>query len=70
MIYYVRKNTQGMMKFLDDSQNDAEEKKAHRYFSELKPLMEHIRKHADLLEGVMSDEHWDLPKYREMLFVK
>jgi glutamine synthetase type III len=32
--------------------------------------MEHIRKHADLLEGVMSDEHWDLPKYREMLFVK
>ena len=46
------------------------EERAELYFEELKPLMEHIRKHVDALERVVSDEHWDLPKYREMLFVK
>ena len=69
-IYYVRKNAQTMMKFLEETQGLDEEEKARRYFNELKVLMEHIRKHADMLEGVISDEHWDLPKYREMLFVK
>jgi glutamine synthetase type III len=70
MIYYVRKNMHAMLKFLDDVHGIDEEEKAKRFFSELKPLMEHIRKHSDLLECVISDEHWDLPKYREMLFVK
>ena len=45
-------------------------KKAKLYFDELKPLMEHIRRHVDDLERVVSDEDWDLPKYREMLFIK
>jgi glutamine synthetase len=70
MIYYVRKNTQAMMKFLQETSGLEEEEKTHRYFHELKAIMEHIRKHVDLLECVISDEHWDLPKYREMLFVK
>jgi len=47
-----------------------EDKKAKIYFEELRPLMEHIRRHCDALECVVSDEHWDLPKYREMLFIK
>ncbi|MGE5279130.1 MAG: glutamine synthetase type III, partial [Deltaproteobacteria bacterium] len=70
MIYYVRKNTQKMLAFLEETAGLAEEEKARRYYGELRPMMEHIRKHSDLLEGVISDEHWDLPKYREMLFVK
>jgi len=70
MIYYVRKNTQAMMKFLEDIHGAGEEEEAARFFSELKPLMDHIRRHVDDLECVISDEHWDLPKYREMLFVK
>ena len=70
MIYYVRKNAEAMMKFLEETHGLDEEVKASRFFSELKPIMNHIRKHADLLEGVISDEHWDLPKYREMLFIK
>ncbi len=70
MIYYVRKNTKSMMKFLSEAHGFEEEEKAHRFFTDLKPLMEHIRKHSDLLECVIPDEHWDLPKYREMLFVK
>ncbi|MBI5873686.1 MAG: glutamine synthetase III [Candidatus Omnitrophica bacterium] len=69
-IYYARKNSQAMMKFLEDVHSIDEETKARKFFVELKPLMEHIRRHADMLEAVISDEHWDLPKYREMLFIK
>lgn len=72
MIYYVRKNAQEMTKFLEDVHHSglSEEEIAQKYFVDLKGYMEHIRKHVDALERVISDEHWDLPKYREMLFVK
>jgi len=69
-IYYVRRNAGEMAKLLVKTSNIDNEKRAKIYFEELKPLMEHIRKHADALEMVVSDEHWDLPKYREMLFIK
>jgi len=32
--------------------------------------MEEVRKSADRLESLVDDDHWPLPKYREMLFVK
>jgi len=69
-IYYVRRNTKVMTKLLEKAATLDGEKRAEIYFKELKPLMEHIRKHVDALESVVSDEHWDLPKYREMLFIK
>ncbi len=69
-IYYVRKNATEMIKLLDKAKQVSDEKRAKVYFSELKPLMEHIRKHVDALECVVSDDAWDLPKYREMLFIK
>lgn len=69
-IYYVRRNTKEMVKLLEKASKLNAEKKARLYFEELKPLMEHIRRHVDALECVVSDEHWDLPKYREMLFIK
>jgi glutamine synthetase len=69
-IYFVRRNAAEMMSLLDKAEKLHHEEKAALYFKELKPLMEHIRKHADALERVVSDEHWDLPKYREMLFIK
>ncbi|MDD5436267.1 MAG: glutamine synthetase III [Candidatus Omnitrophica bacterium] len=69
-IYYVRHNAREMMDLLERAQKVNHEKRAKIYFEELRPLMEHIRKHADALECVVSDEHWDLPKYREMLFIK
>ncbi|MDD5692322.1 MAG: glutamine synthetase III [Candidatus Omnitrophica bacterium] len=69
-IYYVRRNTKVMVRLLEKASKLDPEKRAELYFKELKPLMEHIRKHVDDLERVVSDEHWDLPKYREMLFVK
>jgi glutamine synthetase len=70
MVYYVRHNTFYMVKLLEKASALDAEKRAETYFEELKPLMEHIRKHVDALEHVVSDEHWDLPKYREMLFIK
>ncbi len=69
-IYYVRKNVVEMVKLLEKAKKLSDEKRAKVYFKELKPLMEHIRKHADQLECVVPDDTWDLPKYREMLFIK
>lgn len=69
-IYYVRHNTGELVKFLEKASNLHHEERSELYFEEVKPLMEHIRKHVDDLERVVSDEHWDLPKYREMLFIK
>jgi len=69
-IYYVRRNTKELVKLLEKAGKLDSEKKGELYFNELKPLMEHIRRHVDDLERVISDEHWDLPKYREMLFLK
>lgn len=69
-IYYVRHNTENMRNLLANAQKMHHEERAKLYFDKLKPIMEHIRKHVDLLECVVSDEHWDLPKYREMLFIK
>ena len=69
-IYYVRRNTNDMDKLLEKAGKSSDEKRAEIYFKELKPLMGHIRKHVDELECVVSDDTWDLPKYREMLFIK
>jgi glutamine synthetase len=69
-IYYVRRNTNEIDKLLEKARGHSDERRAELYFKELKPLMEHIRKHVDQLECVVSDDTWDLPKYREMLFIK
>ncbi|MBI4706660.1 MAG: glutamine synthetase III [Candidatus Omnitrophica bacterium] len=69
-IYYVRRNAGVLKKLLEKASLMEQEKRAEVYYKEMKPLMDHIRKHVDDLEMVVSDEHWDLPKYREMLFIK
>jgi len=68
-IYYVRRNTIAMVKLLAKAKQLSNEKRSELYFFQLKPLMEHIRKHVDQLECVVADDAWDLPKYREMLFI-
>ncbi|MBU1998141.1 MAG: glutamine synthetase III [Candidatus Omnitrophota bacterium] len=69
-IYYVRRNVKEMDKLMQDALGMNAEKKALTYFNKLRPLMEHIRRHVDDLERVVSDKLWELPKYREMLFIK
>jgi glutamine synthetase len=43
---------------------------ARRLAAEVRPAMAAARDAADRLEHLVDDEHWSLPKYREMLFVK
>jgi len=68
-IYYVRHNTREMMAILTKTSRLSEEGRAAIFFEKIKPYMEHIRRHCDELECVVADELWDLPKYREMLFI-
>lgn len=38
--------------------------------TEVRPLMDEVRSHADALETVVADDLWPLPKYSEMMFIK
>ena len=44
--------------------------KAIAYHDTVAPKMDIIRYHIDKLELVVSDELWELPKYRELLFIR
>jgi len=68
-IYYVSKNLKIMAEELEKAEGLELEEKTAFFFNELKPHMEHVRKHVDALEEVMPDTIWQLPKYREMLFM-
>jgi glutamine synthetase len=43
--------------------------KAHLLAKEIIPTMEDLRSVCDRLEGMVADDYWPLPKYREMLFL-
>ncbi|MDE7377257.1 MAG: glutamine synthetase III [Muribaculaceae bacterium] len=45
-------------------------KKAIAYHDTVQPLMDEIRYHIDKLEGMVDNEMWPLPKYRELLFIR
>jgi glutamine synthetase len=49
---------------------DDEIQKSPRYREEILPAMQRIRERADLLERLVDDSLWPLPKYREMLVVR
>ncbi len=44
--------------------------KAHHMQAAVLPAMLRVREAADELEKVVSEQHWPLPTYRQMLFVK
>jgi glutamine synthetase len=43
---------------------------AYAYCDKVKPYFDSIRYHVDKLELIVDDEHWPLPKYRELLFTR
>ncbi|MEZ4826381.1 MAG: glutamine synthetase III [Bacteroidia bacterium] len=43
---------------------------AQAYAERVVPVFSRIREHVDILEGMVPDETWPLPRYREMLFVR
>jgi glutamine synthetase len=68
-IYYVSKNVAELHAVLEKAEHMDLEKKTAFFFTTLKPQLAHIRKHVDGLERMMPDTLWQLPKYKEMLFV-
>jgi glutamine synthetase len=44
--------------------------KAVAYCDEVKKYFDEIRYHVDKLELLVDDEYWELPKYRELLFLR
>ncbi len=48
---------------------DENQQKAELYNNKIKPLFDIIRQHADKLELIVDDKYWQLPKYRELLFL-
>ncbi|MFM8770498.1 MAG: glutamine synthetase III [Candidatus Kapaibacterium sp.] len=49
---------------------DTVHSKAHHMLSSVLPAMQRVRRAADSLERLAAYDHWPLPSYREMLFVK
>ena len=43
---------------------------ANLYASKVLPAMLELRSFLDQIEEVVPDQHWPLPKYQEMLFIK
>ena len=43
---------------------------AMAYCERVKPYFDEIRKHSDKLELLIDDSNWQLPKYRELLFLR
>ena len=43
---------------------------AERCAKQVKPAMDAVRSVVDELEGIVADDHWPLPTYQEMLFIK
>ncbi len=64
-------DTAGLSRKLEelDAVHD-EPQRARRLADEVRPAMARIRVAADRLESLVDDDVWNLPKYREMLFVK
>ena len=52
-----------------DSIADAGQK-AEAYADRVKPLFGDVRASIDKLEGLVDDQFWPLPKYRELLFLQ
>jgi glutamine synthetase len=46
------------------------EEKAIAYCDNVKIHFDEIRYHADKLELLVDDSEWELPKYRELLFLR
>ena len=44
--------------------------KAIAYCDQVKPYFDEIRYHVDKLELLVDDSEWELPKYRELLFLR
>ena len=49
--------------------SDGDLEEARRFRERVVPAMDAVRDVCDQLEGIIDDQRWPLPKYREMLFI-
>jgi glutamine synthetase len=70
-VSFIKQNVEAMINerkianVLEDSRD-----KAIAYDEKVKSYFEPIRYHVDKLEGLVDDNIWPLPKFRELLFIK
>ena len=53
-----------------ESHDGSEYEHAKQYRDEVVPALDRLRSRADLLETMVDDAYWPLPKYRELLFLQ
>jgi glutamine synthetase len=67
----ITKDLLGLEKELTEARAiEDPEDKASAFASSVIPYFEKIRTNVDMLEGLVEDEDWHLPKYRELLFLR
>jgi glutamine synthetase len=65
-----RSRTQVLQKLLEHEENGDAMKHAKYFRDKVIPAMASLREAGDALEGLVPQDLWPLPTYREMLFVK
>jgi glutamine synthetase len=68
-VYYISKQVRDLSSTLKYARKLKIEERALYLYEELKPILDKIRNYIDDLESIMPDSLWNLPKYREMLFI-
>ncbi|TAE50557.1 MAG: glutamine synthetase type III [Bacteroidetes bacterium] len=66
----IRSGNKAMEKARHGIESLATREKAIGWAEQVLPYFDSIRAAVDGLEGLVPDEYWPLPKYREMLFIK
>lgn len=67
----IKKSVDAMIEERKKANNMTDTRKmAIAYGDKVKNYFDEIRYHTDKLEQLVEDEHWLLPKYRELLFIK
>jgi glutamine synthetase len=67
----INKDLLGLRKELTEARAiEDPQDKASGFADKVIPYFEKIRTNVDMLEGLVEDEDWHLPKYRELLFLR
>lgn len=68
-IFYIRTHAGELVDMLAVAGRMENAEKADYLHTEITPHMKHVRHHVDDLESMAPDDLWEIPKYREMLFI-
>ena len=69
-VNYLKRAIDQMKIARDQADQAPHIERAQQYNDKVKPLMSEIRQYTDVLEQLIDDQAWPLPKYRELFFFK